>query len=107
MNRTTFLAFALAIALAANAPANEPTNELEDIALNIIHTAYCVGDYDTVETLFDKLSTDGKKKFLQDASQLAAGEPLLGRVFDYTVLDAEFRRNNMVDLLHNPLSPGL
>jgi hypothetical protein len=86
MNRTTFLAFALAIALAANAPANEPTNELEDIALNVIHTAYCVGDYDTVETLFDKLSADGKKKFLQKVTVSAPlemqGDPAVATMLD-------------------------
>ena len=94
MIRTTFLAFTLAIALAANAPANEPTVDLETAILEIMTTAFCVGDYDTVETLFDKLSSDGKKKFVQEGSAFAAGKRIGGNGIDCTLVDGMFQRVN-------------
>ena len=64
MIRTTFLAF-VTLFLPAVLVAEEPTADLEDIAVQIMLNAFDLGDYDTAETLFDKVSPKNKKMFLQ------------------------------------------
>ena len=66
MYRTSLIAITslfLSVALVAE----EPTVDLEEIAVNVMTTAFQVADYDTVEVLFGKLSTENKKKFLLEA----------------------------------------
>jgi hypothetical protein len=71
MERTVYRTSLIAIAslfisavLVAKAPATEPPAKLEAITVNVILMAYHVADYDTVETLFGKLSLESKKQFL-------------------------------------------
>ena len=66
MIRTSLVAF-LFLGLAVGLIAKEPDSELEAITVSIMTRAFQVGDYDTVEALFGKLSPENKKKFLQDA----------------------------------------
>jgi hypothetical protein len=80
MFRIPLIAFAslfLAVALVAKAPAAEPTTDLEALTLEIMVSAYQVADYDSVETLFGKLSPENKKKFLQEA--VAMSKVIFGR----------------------------
>jgi len=63
------LSLFLSVMLVAKAPAADP--DLEAIAVGVLKAAYQVADYDTVETLFDKLSLENKKKFLQEATVLS------------------------------------
>ena len=93
MIRTSLLALTT-LFFAAALVAEEPTVDLETTVLEIMHTAFCIGDYDTVESLFDKLSPNRKKNFLQDACKLAAGEMIPGRFFDCSLLDVNFQRRN-------------
>jgi hypothetical protein len=93
MIRTSLLALTT-LFFAAALVAEEPTVDLETTVLEIMHTAFCIGDYDTVESLFDKLSPTRKKNFLQDACKLAAGEMIPGRFFDCSLLDVIFQRRN-------------
>jgi len=69
MYRASLIAF-LSLCLSVGLVAKEPTGELEAIAVNIMTKAFQVADYDTVETLFGKLSPENKVKFLQEAVTL-------------------------------------
>jgi len=74
MIRIPLLAFAsifLSATLVANEPASKPANELETTAIQVAMMAYQVGDYETVETLFDKLSLESQKGFLQKAVEMS------------------------------------
>ena len=73
MHRTTFLTISLllAIALTAKVHATEPTVDLQTTAVKIMLKAFQVGDYETVETLFDKLTRENKEKFLHEATEMA------------------------------------
>ena len=44
---------------------------LETTAFKIVHSAFQVGEYDTVQNLFQKLSWESKKQFLQEATAMA------------------------------------
>ena len=95
MSRITCLAlsFFLSAVLVAQEPVTEPPGELEAIAVNVMLTAYQVADYNTVETLFDKLSIDNKKKFLQKAIAMSAaifGRDLREGELPQTFLDLGF-----------------
>ena len=98
MFRTTLLAF-LTLFLSITLIAQEPTGELEATVVQIMIQAYQVGDYDTVETLFDKISPDSKKNFLQKA--VAMSEVVIGRdtnVIPGTFLDMSFLAPMLVTL---------
>ena len=64
------LSLCLAVGLVAKEPDSQPQSELETIAVNIMTKAFQVGDYDTVEALFGKLSPEKKKEFLQEAAEM-------------------------------------
>jgi len=77
--------------LSAALTAEEPNVDMEAIATPVMIQAFQVADYDTVEALFDKLSLESKKKFLQEA--VAMSEVVLGRDTDkapQTALDVAF-----------------
>ena len=61
------LSLCLAAALVAKEPDSQPQSELETIAVNVMTKAFNIGDYDTVEALFGKLSPENQKKFLETA----------------------------------------
>jgi hypothetical protein len=48
----------------------EPPADLETVAIKIMVKAFQVGDYETVETLFDNLSLENKVIFLRDAVEM-------------------------------------
>ena len=50
--------------------------DLEAVAVKIMLKAFQVGDHDTVETLFDKLSLESKKQFLYKATEIATVDVL-------------------------------
>ena len=87
MIRTFLLAFATPFLLALFAAvvvAEEPTADLENIALQIMTQAIILDDCETVETLFDKLSLENKKMFLQAVATIPLTQStqtqLLGRL---------------------------
>jgi len=84
------LSLFLSAMLVAKAPASEPSGELESIAINVMAAAYQVADYDTVETLFDKLSLENKKKFLQKATVLSKVDTGSMENPPNTLVDARF-----------------
>jgi len=69
MYRASLIAF-LSLCLSVGLVAKEPQSELEAIAVSIMTKAFQVADYDTVETLFGKLSPENKVKFLQEAEAM-------------------------------------
>ena len=80
MYRISLIAIAslfISAVLVAKAPAAEPLPDVEVYAVKIAINAYQVGDYDTAETLFHKLSLENKKMFLQAA--VVMSEVVLGR----------------------------
>ena len=71
-----FVPFFLSAVLVAQEPAAEPLpaeppSDLENIAVYVMYSAFQANDFETVETLFDKLSLENKKKFLLGASPAA------------------------------------
>ena len=73
MYRTSLLvliSLLLAVPAFAQTPA-EPSVDLEAVAVKIMVKAFQFGDYETIETLFEKLSLENKIKFLQDVAELA------------------------------------
>ena len=78
MYRTSLTIF-LSLWLAVGLVAKESQPELEGITVKIMVNAYLATDYDTVETLFHKLSTENKEKFLKEAVDL------LDQLFDARV----------------------
>ena len=74
MHRVSFIVLSslfLVAALAAKASDAETSVDLDATALKITNLAFRFGDYATVEMLFDKLSPENKKKFLQEATEVA------------------------------------
>ena len=71
-----------------------PAADLEEIAVNIMVKAFQVADYDTVETLFGKLSLEGKKFFLEQAGEMILIEVPAGEWKEmpqtFTLLDMAF-----------------
>jgi len=62
----------VSLALAAPAFAQSVVSpvKLEDTAVKIMLKAFQVGDYDTVEMLFDKLPLESKEQFLHQATEI-------------------------------------
>jgi hypothetical protein len=90
MYRASLVAIA-SLFLSAALVAQEAQSELEAFALKITINAYQVGDYDTVETLFHKLSLENKKMFLQVA--IVMSEVVFGKDIDMlpqTFVDVAF-----------------
>ena len=59
-----------ALALETHSAAGPPVH-LETVAVKIMFKAFEFGDYDTVETLFEKLPLENKKQFLHKAAETA------------------------------------
>ena len=73
MSRMSFVLFAsllLSAMLATKVQAADPPVDLETLAVKIMVKAFYVNDYETVELLFDKLSLENKKEFLQEAVEM-------------------------------------
>ena len=52
-------------------PLPSVSNLLEETAVKIMRKAFRIGDYETVEMLFEKLSLENKVKFLCEATEIA------------------------------------
>ena len=61
----------ITLALAVPASAQSKPVDLETVAVKIMLKAFEFGDYDTVETLFEKLPLESKKQFLHQAAEIA------------------------------------
>jgi hypothetical protein len=86
MYRASLVAIA-SLFLSAALVAQEAQSELDTVAVQIMVKAYQVADYDTVETLFHKLSLENKKQFLKEAIETT--ESMLGEM-PSTTMDAIF-----------------
>jgi len=78
MYRISIIAIAslfISAVLVAKAPAAEPLSveppNLETVMFRVMVAAFSVNDYETIETLFDKLSPEDKKRFLFGAATMA------------------------------------
>ena len=70
MSFVLFLSLLLSAVPVTKAQAADPPIDLEMLAVEIMVKAFCVHDYETVELLFDKLSLENKKKFLQETAEV-------------------------------------
>jgi hypothetical protein len=74
MLRISFIALSTLMFAGVLVHAAESPNDLEATAIKIMDRAFCIGDYNTVEFLFDKLSLENKKKFFFAVTETALSE---------------------------------
>jgi hypothetical protein len=85
MSFVLFLSLLLSAVPVTKAQAADPPIDLEMLAVEIMVKAFQVNDYETVELLFDKLSLENKKKFLQEAVEMIVTDfesPIDGTLVD-------------------------